>query len=65
MKNDATCYFIGFADEPKDIDSPKCRSIQNAEALAEHYQIDELNCYGVCNLYVIRTAQRRNVTKVF
>lgn len=64
MKNDGTCYFVGWPDVPNDIDSPKCRSIKQAENLAEHYQIDELNCYGGCMKYMIRTATRRNVELV-
>lgn len=65
MKIDGCCYYVGFMDEPRDIDSPKCRSVQRAECLAEHYEIDEMNCDGECRDYVIRTANRRNVKRTW
>lgn len=64
MKNDGTCYWVGFYNIPRDIDSPKCRSWQQAACLAIHYQIDELCCDGICREYVVRSASRKNIYHV-
>ena len=65
MKNDGTKYYVGFTDEPRDIDSPKCSSVRSAVALAEDYQIDEMNYDGKYRIYTIRTATRRNVKTIW
>ena len=65
MKKDGTKYYVGLADEPRDVTGRKCKSIRTAEALAEHYQIFEMCEDGKCNAYAVRTATKRNVKIVW